>query len=264
MLGLIFGDTDFPKIILNKVKKKNKRYIIIDLSLKNNFKKDKNSFKVSLGEFGKIINILKKNDCKNVLFAGKVNKPKFSKLKLDFKGLYYMPKIVKSSQIGDAAILREVINIFKKEKIKTISSLSFNKELTLKKGNYTKTLPNSEDKKDIKIATKILNKLNSFNFSQGIVVKNKKVLAVEGKGGTQKMLAKCKKRASNFSGVLVKFPKKKQDLRIDLPTVGIKTFLQCKSAKLKGVVLKSSKNIFLDKKKCINYANKNRMFIKVI
>ena len=158
MLGLIFGDTDFPKIILNKIKKKNKRYIIIDLSLKNNFKKDKNSFKVSLGEFGKIINILKKNDCKNVLFAGKVNKPKFSKLKLDFKGLYYMPKIVKSSQIGDAAILREVINIFKKEKIKTISSLSFNKELTLKKGNYTKTLPNSEDKKDIKIATKILNK----------------------------------------------------------------------------------------------------------
>ncbi len=264
MLGLIFGNTDFPKIILNKIKKKNKRYIIIDLSSKNNFKKDKNSYKVSLGEFGKIINILKKNDCKNVLFAGKVNKPKFSKLKLDLKGLYYMPKIIKSSQIGDAAILGEVINIFKKEKIKTISSLSFNKELTLKKGNYTKTLPSSKDKNDINIAIKILNKLNSFNFSQGIVVKNKKVLAVEGKGGTQKMLAKCKKKGSYFSGVLVKFPKKKQDLRIDLPTVGIKTFLQCKSAKLKGVVLMSSKNIFLDKKKCINYANKNRMFIKVI
>ena len=78
------------------------------------------------------------------------------------------------------------------------------------------------------------------------------------------MKNKCKKKKYINRGVLVKFPKKKQDLRIDLPTVGIKTFLQCKSAKLKGVVLKSSKNIFLDKKKCINYANKNRMFIKVI
>ena len=174
-----------------------------------------------------------------------------------------MPKIVKSSQIGDAAILREVINIFKKEKIKTISSLSFNKELKLKKGNYTKTLPNSEDKKDIKIATKILNKLNSFNFSQGIVVKNKKVLAVEGKGGTQKMLAKCKKRASNFSGVLVKFPKKKQDKRLDLPTVGLNTLKQCNLAGLKGIVLKHKNNIFLDKIKTIKFANKNKMFILV-
>ena len=59
------------------------------------------------------------------------------------------------------------------------------------------------------------------------------------------------------------FPKKKQDLRIDLPTVGFKTFLQCKSAGLKGIVLKSNRNVFLDKKKCIAFANKNKMFVTV-
>ena len=60
---------------------------------------------------------------------------------------------------------------------------------------------------------------------------------------------------------MVKFPKKKQDLRIDLPTVGLKTLRQCKFAGLKGIVVKNNQNIFLDKKKCINFANRNKMFI---
>ena len=60
-----------------------------------------------------------------------------------------MPRIIKKSKLGDAAILKEIINIFKKEKIKTISSLFFNPELTLKKGNYSKTKPTKEDKADI-------------------------------------------------------------------------------------------------------------------
>ena len=62
---------------------------------------------------------------------------------------------------------------------------------------------------------------------------------------------------------LAKFPKRKQDLRIDLPTVGLKTLNQCKSAGLKGIVLKSKQNVFLERGKCINFANKNKMFIAV-
>ncbi len=90
-----------------------------------------------------------------------------------------------------------------------------------------------------------------------------KVVAIEGKGGTQKMLKRCKSKKFKNQGVLVKFPKKKQDLRIDLPTVGLKTLTQCKSARLKGIVLKSKQNIFLERKKCISFANKNKMFITV-
>ena len=155
MIGLIFGETDFPKKILKKVKNK-KRYLIIELTKDKKFKKDRNSYSVSLGQFGKIIKILKNNKCKKVLFAGKVKKPKFSKLKLDLKGVYYMPRIIKSAKLGDAAILKEIINIFKKEKIKTISSLSFNPELALKKGYYTITKPKREDKTDINKAIKTL------------------------------------------------------------------------------------------------------------
>ena len=264
MIGLFFGDTDFPNIILNTIRKQKIKYLIIDLSKSRKFKKNKNSYSVSIGQFGKIIKILKKNNCKKVLFAGKVTKPKFSKLKLDLKGIYYIPRIIKASKLGDAAILKEIIKILSQESIKTISSISFNPELTLKRGNYSKIKPNKEDKKDIIRAIKKLNKLGKYNYSQGTVVRNKNVIAIEGKDGTEKMLKKCKSKKFRNNGVLVKFPKKGQDLRVDLPTVGLKTLKQCKIAGLKGIVLKSKKNVFLERKKSIVFSNKNKMFITAI
>jgi len=263
MIGLIFGETNFPNQILKKIKKENKKYLIIDLTKRKKFKKNMYSHNVSLGQFGKIIKILKDNKCKKVLFAGKVKKPNFSKLRLDLKGLYYIPRIIKSSKLGDAAILKEIIKILKQERIGTVSSLTFNPELSLKKGNYSRVKPNKEDKIDIKKAITTLSKLGKYNFSQGAVVRNRKVVAIEGRGGTQKMLKRCKSKKFRNKGVLVKFPKKKQDSRIDLPTVGLKTLTQCKSAGLKGIVLKSKQNVFLERKKCISFANKEKMFITV-
>ena len=263
MIGLIFGETNFPAEILKKIKKRKLRYLIIDLTKKSNFGREKNSYNVSIGQFGKIINILKKNKCKKVLFAGKVIKPKFSRLKLDLKGIYYIPRIIKSSKLGDAAILKEIIKILKKEKITTISSLLFNSELTLKKGVYSKIKPNKEDISDIKKALTTLSKSGNYNFSQGTVVRNGKVVAIEGEDGTEKMLKKIKSKKKRNNGVLVKFPKKKQDLRIDLPTIGLRTLIQCNAAGLKGIVLKAKQNVFLDKNKSINFANKKKMFLMV-
>ena len=117
MIGLIFGETEFPKYILKKIRKKF-RYLIIDLTKKKIFSKNKNSYSVSIGQFGKIISILKSANCKKVLFAGKVSKPNFKSLRLDLKGIYYMPKIIKSSKLGDAAILKQIIEILKKKKFK--------------------------------------------------------------------------------------------------------------------------------------------------
>ena len=139
----------------------------------------------------------------------------------------------------------------------------FNPELTLKKGNYTKIKPNLNDQLDIKQAIKILSNLKQYSFSQGVVVRNKKVISIEGKGGTKKMLEESRSKKFRNHGVLVKFPKKKQDLRVDLPTIGLKTLKQSKTAGLNGVVIKNKQHIFLDKSKCINFANKNKMFITV-
>ena len=263
MIGLIFGENSFPKKILKKLKKLKKKYLIIDLTQNKIYKKEKNSHAVSIGQIGKIIDIFKTQNCKRVIFAGNVKKPNFSKIKLDFKGIYYISRIVKASKVGDVAILKEIINIFKKEKIKTLNSLFFTPDLSLKKGVHTKSKPNIEDIKDIKKAISVLKKLNNYSYSQGTVVRNQKVLEVEGSDGTEKMLKKIKKTEKFANGVLVKFPKKKQDTRIDLPTIGLKTLLQCKSSGLRGIVLKERLNVCLDKKKLFKLANKNKIFIEV-
>ena len=78
------------------------------------------------------------------------------------------------------------------------------------------------------------------------------------------MLKKCKSKKFKNQGVLVKFPKKKQDLRVDLPTIGFETLKQSKNAGLKGIVVKNKQHIFLDQSKCIKFADKNKMFISVI
>ena len=63
MIGLLFGDTDFPKLILKRLKKTKKKYLILDLSRKNIFKKDSKSFRVNIGQFGSILKLLRENKC---------------------------------------------------------------------------------------------------------------------------------------------------------------------------------------------------------
>ncbi len=261
MIGLFLGDTDFSEIVLKKIKKKNIKYFIIDFSKKNKFKRDKNSFKISIGKFGSIINLIKQKKCKRVLFAGKIAKPNFSSLRLDLKGIYYMPSVIRAAKIGDAAIIKSIIKILNNEGIKVISSIFFNPELSLKKGNYSKLKPNKKDIVSIKKGKVFFNKTNSLDHLQALVVKGDKILAKEGKGGTKKMLSKLRNKSD---GILIKLPKKKQDLRMDLPTIGLQTLKDIKKYGLRGLVLQSKKNIFLDKSECIKFANKNNIFINVI
>ncbi|MDC3042753.1 UDP-2,3-diacylglucosamine diphosphatase LpxI [Candidatus Pelagibacter sp.] len=261
MIGLFLGDTDFSEIVLKKIKTKKIKYFIIDFSKRNRFKKDKNSFRISIGKFGTIIDLIKQKKCKRVLFAGKISKPNFSSLRLDLKGIYYMPSVIRAAKIGDAAIIKSIIEILSKEGIKVISSIFFNPELSLKKGCYTKLKPNLQDLISIKKGKLFFNNTKSLDHIQALVVKGDKILAKEGKEGTKKMLSTLKK---NSDGILIKLPKKKQDLRMDLPTIGLQTFKDVKKYGLRGVVLQSKKNIFLNKSECIKFANKNKIFISIL
>ena len=261
MIGLFLGDTEFPKIVLSKVKSKKQKYFIIDLSKKNKFKKDKNSYRISIGKFGSILKLIHEKECKKVLFAGKIAKPNLSLLRLDVKGIYYIPRVIKAYKKGDAAIIKSIISILKDEKISVVRSNLFNNDLTVSKGNYTKLKPVSLDKKDINTGINFFKKLNPLDHIQAIIVREGKILLKESKLGTSKMISNSKNKKG---GILIKFPKKKQDLRIDLPTIGIKTLKESKKQGLKGIVLKSNQNIFLNKKDCIDFANKNKIFISVI
>ena len=144
------------------------------------------------------------------MFAGKIAKPNFSSLRLDLKGIYYMPSVIRAAKIGDAAIIKSIIKILTNEGIKVISSVFFNPELSLKKGNYTKFKPNKQDFVSIKKGKFFFNKTKSLDHVQAIVVKGHQIIAKEGKEGTKKMLSRLKKKTG---GILIKLLKK-QDLRI--------------------------------------------------
>ena len=260
MIGLFLGEEKLPLEILKSLKKKKVKYFIIDLSKNNKFKKDKNSYFISIGKFGKILALIKSKKCKKVLFAGNIVKPRISKLKLDLKGIYYIPRIIKASKLGDAAILKELINILLENKIRVIKLNTYNPELTLSKGCYTKLKPSMIDNLTIKKGIQILRKSNSFNHVQALVINNRKIVSFEKRKGTKDMLKSIRK--NNLKNkLLLKMPKSKQDLRVDLPTIGLDTLKDCKKANIKGIVVKAGQNIFLDKRKGLQFANKNNIFV---
>ena len=260
MIGLFLGEKKLPLEILKSLKKKKIKYFIIDLSKNNKFKKDKNSYFINIGKFGKIIELIKSKKCKKVLFAGNIVKPRMSKLKLDLKGIYYIPRIIRASKLGDAAILKELINILSENKIKVIKLNSYNPELTLSKGCHTKLKPSMIDKLTIKKGIQILNKTNSLNHIQALVINNQKIISIEKRKGTKDMLKSI--RNNNLKNkLLLKMPKSKQDLRVDLPTIGLETLKDCKKANIKGIVVRSGQNIFLDKQEGLKFANRNNIFV---
>ena len=270
MIGLVLGETQFGNLIIKKLKLIKKKFLIIDISKKKIFKNNKNHFPLFIGQLGKAISILKKNNCKKVIFAGRIDKPNFSKTKFDLKALYYLPRIINSSKKGDATLIKEIIKIFRREGIKIINSTYFNQDLLLKKGNYTKIKPDALSKKDILKGKSIIQDLTRHDIGQGVVVRKGYVISIEGSEGTDAMLNRAGVLLKRFSygsnryGILLKFPKKNQDLRVDLPTVGIQTIKKCSKIGLKGVVVKASQNIFLDRKACIRLANKCNIFISAI
>ena len=260
MIGLFLGEKKLPLEILKSLKKKKIKYFIIDLSKNNKFKKDKNSYFINIGKFGKILELIKSKKCKKVLFAGNIIKPRISKLKLDLKGIYYIPRIIKASKLGDAAILKELIKILSENKIKVIKLNTYNPELTLKRGCYTKMKPSVSDLITIRRGIQILNKSNSFNHVQALVINNHKIVSFEKRKGTKDMLKSLRK--NNLQNkLLLKMPKSKQDLRVDLPTIGLDTLKDCKKANVKGIVVKAGQNIFLDKHDGLKFANKNSIFV---
>ena len=66
---------------------------------------------------------------------------------------------------------------------------------------------------------------------------------------------------NDTNAILVKSTKQKQDLRVDLPTVGIKTMENCKKSNIYGLAFCANNTIFLDVKKIISYCNKNKLFL---
>jgi DUF1009 family protein len=265
MLGLIVGESSLPNFVINKLLKKNTEFLILDLTKSNIYEKYKNSYSLKITELGKAISILKKNNCKNVIFIGKVERPEISLLKFDRKALFYLPRLFSAFKKGDGNILKEIIKIFKENKLNVLNSMKFTPELIFKEKSINKVKINNTDKSSISKGVRIIKSLSKFDIGQSVVINNGYVLAIEGPEGTDETIKRSlylsKKYKLKDKSILIKFPKTNQDLRIDLPTIGFDTIKNCIKANIKGIAVKRSQNIILDKGKIINLVKKNNFFI---
>ena len=265
MLGLIVGESSLPNYVINKLLKKNIEFLILDLTKSYIYKRYKNSYSLKITELGKAISILKKNNCKNVIFIGKVERPDISLLKFDTKALFYLPRLFSAFKKGDGNILKEIIKIFKENKLNVVNSMKFTPELIFKDKSINKLKINNTDKSSISKGVKIIKSLSKFDIGQSVVINNGYVLAIEGPEGTDETIKRSlllsKKYKLKNKSILIKLPKANQDLRIDLPTIGFDTIKNCIKANIKGIAVKRSQNIILDKDKIINLVKKNNFFI---
>lgn len=267
MIGLLIGDGDLPKILIKKLQLKKIKFIVVNLSKK---KISKNFFyNFNISQFSKIVETLKKNNCKEVILAGKVTRPRIEDIKIDFSIMKILPKIILSLKKGDSHALDFVINYLNQMNMKVVSCTKYLPEL-LAENFVNKFKLTKQDLRDVEKGKAILNHVNKkYDIGQSIIVNKGLVVGMEAAEGTDEMILKSSSIMKKInkkmpSGVLIKVPKKIQDLRIDLPTIGYNTIRNCIKIGLRGIALKKNQNIFLDQKKSLNLIKKNNFFITVI
>jgi DUF1009 family protein len=267
MIGVIAGEGSLPKVLIDSFLSKKKNFLVINLSTKK-FKK-KNFYNFKITQLSEIIETLKANNCREVVLAGKVTRPRIKDLKIDFNTLQIIPKIVKNLKKGDSYALDVIIDHLKKMSIRVVSCTKYLPELCAE--SFKKKFQISRNnKKDIEKGKAVLDYINKkYDVGQSIIINNGYVVGIEAAEGTDEMILKSnailkKINQSKIGGVLVKIPKKIQDLRVDLPTIGYNTIRNCIKVGLSGIALKKNQNIFLDQEKSLNLIKKNNFFITVV
>ncbi len=262
-IGLIAGNGKLPELFLKQCKLKEIELFPVYLfdSVENSIKEHKNAEKFSIAQPGKIISHFKRCDISRLVMLGKVEKNLiFSNLKFDFIA---MKILLSSKNKKDKNILMSIIQYIEGEGIEVLPQNYLLEEYMAKNKIYTKKDSKEEDNKTIKIGIEAAKMLTDIDAGQTVVVKNESVVALEGVEGTDKAIL----RGGDLAGkgcIVVKMARRNQDYRIDIPTIGIETIKKVVEIQGSGIVIEADKMLFIDQEKVIEYANKNKIFIKGI
>ena len=268
-LALIGGNNELPLLAYNSIKKKYKNFIYINISVNNKKQllNKKNVYNLKIYELEKCIKILKNNNITHLSFLGSINRPDFSKLKLDNILKKYIADLLVVSRDGDGKILDSIISIFKKEGFSIKSFIDiFPDEYLLDIGTDSIS---KIDQSDIDKGISLLGNLSKFDNAQACVISNGYILAIEAVEGTDKMLSRInfiKKKISRniIEGTLIKIPKLNQNLKIDLPTVGVRTLDLMFKNKLNVLAVTRKSTIVVEKAKFYKNKKKNKIKLHLV
>ena len=208
---------------------------------------------VKLGQLGKVIKSLKKKGVKKALMAGTITKKRmFDGARPDIKALSLMAKL---AIYHDDGILRGIAREFALEGIEIVSSTSFLPELSAPVGCLTKKRPSKSEKGDIDFGWKMAKELGRMDIGQCVVVREKTVLAVEAMEGTDETIMRGGAIARE-KAVVVKVSKPNQDLRFDMPSVGLETVKIMSEVGASVLAVEAHKTLIFEKAEMIDLANK--------
>ena len=269
-LGLIAGGGALPRAVAEAARAAGRNVFVVPLtgSVTEGWVKDFPHEFLSPGEPGRIIKALKGAGASDVLLAGRVDRPKFSEMKLDAKGVTLLPKAIAAAKKGDDALLRFIVGICEDAGLNAVSVAEAAPALVAGEGPLGRVAPNDEHKADIAQAFRIVHALGALDVGQAAVVCEGLALSVEAAEGTDAMLARIgtlreslRGTADRKRGVLVKALKPTQDAKTDMPVVGVETVKNAAAVYLAGIAVEAGAALILDKPAVAAEADRLGLFV---
>lgn len=213
---------------------------------------------IKLGQLGKLVDFFKDEGVNEVVMAGGIDKKNiYRKVWPDMKALSLWSKL--RNRLDDG-ILRAVAGILEDEGIKVVESTMFLKSLMAPKGTLTKRSPEEHEQKDVDFGWKIAKEIGGLDIGQCIVVKDLVVVAVEAIEGTDETIRRGGKLAKK-GAIVVKVLKPNQDLRFDLPAVGLQTIRTMLEVEASCLAIEAGSVIMFEKEEMIREADRNGIAI---
>jgi UDP-2,3-diacylglucosamine hydrolase len=222
-----------------------------------------------VAQIGRAIRFFKRHQVHHAVMAGKVFKLKLFepkaivKLMPDWRTvrIFWSHFITAKKDRRDDTLLLAVVNAFEEDGIAMKPATDFAPELLVKFGQLTKLGPTRTQQTDIEFGWQLAKEMGRLDVGQSVVVKDRACLAVEAIEGTDECIrragALC--RAGGFT--VVKLAKPRQDMRFDVPTIGLGTLQTMVAAGAKTLVVETGKTILVDQGAFLNFANQNKLIV---
>jgi len=224
---------------------------------------------IGIGDFAALDRLFKKYRIDRVVMSGSVRRrPEWREVRPTLRILTKVPAAIRTLLSGgDDTVLQMVIKLIEGRGLRVIGAHEIAPDLLATAGPLGAVSPNEEDRRDIARAGKAAEVLGGLDIGQGAVSIGGRVVAVEGVEGTDGMLDRIAtlraagRISSRRRGVLVKLCKPQQDIRADLPAIGVSTVLNAKAAGLAGVAIEAGRSLVLDRDALIKAADENGLFV---
>jgi UDP-2,3-diacylglucosamine hydrolase len=255
-IGLIAGNGTFPIEFAKAAKEKNLEVIAVAHEGETAPELAQwvdAIFWIKVGQLGKLIKIFKEQGVHDVLMAGGIKKTRmFSGAMPDLRGAAFLARMVYKK---DDSLLRGVAQELESEGITVRESTLYLDNIVAPAGVLTKRKPSRDEREDIEFGWQMAKEVGRLDIGQTVVVKDRAVLAVEAIEGTDEAIRRGG-RLCGKGAVVVKVCKPNQDLRFDLPAVGIETIKTMNEVKASCLAVEAGKAIILDRETVVKEADR--------